>query len=218
MRLARLEAPRSTTEGLTIDVKLAAAGDRAAFERLYRAHVNQVYSLCVRMTADRERAEELTQDAFVRAWEKLTLFRGESSFTTWLYRLTVNVVLNARRTDARCRQRLSVSLDDRAGLRAAGVIPMVAPPFAPGERMDIEAAIAALPVAARRAFVLHDVSGYRHDEIGQMLHITTGGSKSAVHRARRLLRQTLGDGRATPISGRAPVRVTRMSASAGSAA
>src|ERR1051325_11411310 len=79
------------------DVKLAASGDRRAFERLYRSHVNRVFSLCARMVSDRTQAEELTQDVFVRAWEKLHLFRGESSFGTWLHRLTVNVVLNARK-------------------------------------------------------------------------------------------------------------------------
>ena len=83
------------------DVGLAAAGDRRAFERLYRLHVTRVFSLCARMVADRTRAEELTQDVFVRAWEKLYLFRGESAFGTWLHRLAVNVVLNDRKTEGR---------------------------------------------------------------------------------------------------------------------
>src|SRR5262245_44608479 len=83
------------------DVARAAAGDRGAFERLYRLHVNRVFSLCARMVTDRERAEELTQDVFVRAWEKLHLFRGESSFSTWMHRLTLNLVLNPRKIDGR---------------------------------------------------------------------------------------------------------------------
>src|SRR6266851_10274485 len=87
------------------DVARAAAGDRHAFERLYRQHVNRVFSLCARMVTDRGRAEELTQDVFVRAWEKLHLFRGESSFSTWLHRLAVNVVLNARKSDGRMRSK-----------------------------------------------------------------------------------------------------------------
>src|ERR671926_46197 len=89
------------------DVALAAAGDRLAFERLYRAHVNRVYAVCVRMTGDRAQAEELTQDVFVRVWEKLALFRGESAFTTWLHRIAVNVVLNARKSAGRGRTRFS---------------------------------------------------------------------------------------------------------------
>src|SRR5256714_15192632 len=91
--------------GDSADVALAAAGDRQAFERLYRTHTNRVFSLCARMVADRLRAEELTQDVFVRAWEKLHLFRGESSFATWLHRLAVNVVLNDRKTEGRRRSR-----------------------------------------------------------------------------------------------------------------
>jgi DNA-directed RNA polymerase specialized sigma24 family protein len=96
------------------DVAQAAAGDRGAFERLYRQHVNRVFSLCARMVADRTRAEELTQDVFVRAWEKLHLFRGESSFSTWLHRLTVNVVLNARKSEGRQRSRFEASLECRS--------------------------------------------------------------------------------------------------------
>jgi len=87
------------------DVARARSGDRGAFERVYRQHVNRVFSLCARMVSDRARAEELTQDVFVRAWEKLHLFRGESSFATWLHRLTVNVVLNARKVEGRQRSR-----------------------------------------------------------------------------------------------------------------
>jgi len=86
------------------DVALAAAGDRQAFERLYRSHVNRVFALCVRMAGERSLAEELTQDVFVRAWHKLGLYRGESAFGTWLHRLAVNVVLNARKTEGRQRR------------------------------------------------------------------------------------------------------------------
>ena len=165
------------------DVTLAAAGDRRAFERLYRAHVDRVYSLCARMTADRGQAEELTQDVFVRAWEKLALFRGESSFGTWLHRLAVNVVLNQLKSDGRQRKR--VMDDDGAG----AVLP--ARPGTPGDRMDLEKAIASLPPGARRVFVLHDVEGFRHEEIAEQLGITSGGSKAQLHRARLLLREAL---------------------------
>src|SRR5688500_10783608 len=105
MLVATQDVRTATHSNDSADVALAAAGDRRAFERLYRAHVNRVFSVCARMVADRARAEELTQDVFVRAWEKLALFRGESAFTTWLHRLAVNVVLNARKSDTRRRSR-----------------------------------------------------------------------------------------------------------------
>jgi RNA polymerase sigma-70 factor (ECF subfamily) len=170
------------------DVARAAAGDRGAFERLYRQNVNRVFSLCVRMVADRERAEELTQDVFVRAWEKLHLFRGESSFSTWLHRLTVNVVLNARKSDGRQKSRFEEN-DEEAGMDAhAGVVGM---PLAPGDLLDLEQAIAKLPPGARRVFVLHDVEGYKHEEIAEQLGVTSGATKAQLHRARLLLREAL---------------------------
>jgi RNA polymerase sigma-70 factor (ECF subfamily) len=95
--------PPPAAFGADADVALAAAGDRRAFERLYHQHVVHVFSLCARMVSDRPRAEELTQDVFVRAWEKLHLFRGESAFGTWLHRMTVNVVLNAQKSEGRPR-------------------------------------------------------------------------------------------------------------------
>ena len=183
------EARSVVDAGMAADIALAAAGDRRAFERVYRAHVDRVYSVCVRMTADRAMAEELTQDTFVRAWEKLSLFRGESSFATWVHRLAVNVVLNARKADSRLRRHVPVSTDEREDdTGAEAPTPIV---FAPGEWMDIEQAIARLPAGARRVFVLHDVEGYRHEEIGEMLGITAGGSKAQLHRARMLLREAL---------------------------
>ena len=107
-----MTAPTPTSYVADPDVALAAAGDRRAFERLYRQNVTRVFSLCVRMVSDRTRAEELTQDVFVRAWEKLHLFRGEAAFGTWLHRMTVNVVLNARKTEGRQRSRFD---DDDEG-------------------------------------------------------------------------------------------------------
>ena len=171
------------------DVARAAAGDRSAFERLYRDHVNRVYTLCARMVADRGRAEELTQDVFVRAWEKLNLFRGESSFSTWLHRLTVNVVLNARKTDSRMRSRVEETDDDDGGIDA---LPgTIGSPLAPGDLLDLEEAITKLPPGARRVFVLHDVEGYKHEEIAEMLGVTSGATKAQLHRARLLLREAL---------------------------
>jgi RNA polymerase sigma-70 factor (ECF subfamily) len=171
------------------DVARAAAGDRSAFERLYRDHVNRVYTLCARMVADRGRAEELTQDVFVRAWEKLHLFRGESSFGTWLHRLTVNLVLNARKSDGRQRTRFEENDDEMGGMDALpGVVGM---PLAPGDLLDLEEAVERLPPGARRVFVLHDVEGYKHEEIAEMLGVTSGATKAQLHRARLLLREAL---------------------------
>jgi RNA polymerase sigma-70 factor (ECF subfamily) len=170
------------------DVARAAAGDRSAFERVYREHVNRVFSLCARMVSDRARAEELTQDVFVRAWEKLHLFRGESSFGTWLHRLTVNVVLNARKVEGRQRSRYEESDDDAGMDSLPGVVGM---PLAPGDLLDLEEAITRLPPGARRVFVLHDVEGYKHEEIAEMLGVTSGATKAQLHRARLLLREAL---------------------------
>ena len=164
---------------------LAASGDRRAFERLYHLHATRIYSLCVRMVSDRTRADELTQDVFVRAWEKLHLFRGEAAFGTWLHRMAVNVVLNARMSDSRQRSRFE---DDEDGESVSG---LSARPHAPGDRMDLEQAIARLPKGARRVFTLHDVEGYKHEEIAQMLGVTTGATKAQLHRARMLLREAL---------------------------
>lgn len=171
------------------DVARAAAGDRSAFERVYREHVNRVFSLCARMSGDRTRAEELTQDVFVRAWEKLTLFRGESSFSTWLHRLTVNVVLNARKTEGRQRARIEEPSDDDDGIDS---LPgTIGSPLAPGDLLDLEEAVTKLPPGARRVFVLHDVEGYKHEEIAEMLGVTSGATKAQLHRARLLLREAL---------------------------
>ena len=176
-------------ERIAQDVARATAGDRQAFEKLYRVHVNRVFALCVRMTNDRAAAEELTQDVFVRAWQKLSLFRGDSAFGTWLHRLAVNVVLNARKTEGRDRNRFGVRdfEDDDDPIE----VHFTARAFTPGLSIDLEQAIGMLPPGARKVFVLHDVEGYKHEEIAEQLAITTGGSKAQLHRARMLLRKAL---------------------------
>lgn len=186
--VATLEATHSGSHSLETDAALAASGDRHAFERLYRTHVNRVYSLCARMIGDRVRAEELTQDVFVRAWEKLHLFRGESSFATWLHRLAVNVVLNDRKTEGRRRNRFEEEDEEHGMDGFTGVVGM---PLAPGDLLDLEEAITRLPPGARRVFTLHDVEGYKHEEIAEMLGVTTGATKAQLHRARLLLREAL---------------------------
>ncbi len=187
MTAVALSEPVKTIAAYTADpdVGLAAGGDRRAFERLYRMHVTRVFSLCARMVNDSGRAEELTQDVFVRAWEKLHLFRGESAFGTWLHRLTVNVVLNERKTEGRQRSRAE---DDEEG---DAIDHLPSRPHAPGDRMDLEMAINKLPKGARRVFILHDVEGYKHEEIAEMLGVTSGATKAQLHRARMLLRKAL---------------------------
>lgn len=187
--VAIIEASSNHSGSGDSDVARAASGDRNAFERLYRDHVNRVYSLCVRMVSDRERAEELTQDVFVRAWEKLHLFRGESSFSTWLHRLTVNLVLNVRKSDGRQRSRFEENDDEAGGMDALPGV--VGPPLAPGDMLDLEEAVKRLPPGARRVFVLHDVEGFKHEEIAEMLGVTSGATKAQLHRARLLLREAL---------------------------
>jgi len=171
----------------TADVMLAAAGDRRAFERLYRTHVNRVFSLCTRMCGSKVRGEELTQDVFVRAWEKLPQFRGDAQFSTWIHRVAVNIVLTDRKNEARTRKRM-VEDESESGetpLQKASVTPGY------GDRMDITAAMENLPPGARQIFVLHDIEGYKHEEIAEMCGITAGGSKAQLHRARLLLREAL---------------------------
>jgi RNA polymerase sigma-70 factor (ECF subfamily) len=178
-------APNAAPAGADSDVAAAAAGDRRAFERIYRAHIGRVFALCVRMCGDRALAEELTQDVFVRAWGKLGSFRGESAFSTWLHRLAVNVVLNARKSEGRHRARHE-SMDEEGADEVEGTIPI-----APGEMLDVDAAVARLPAGARRVFVLHDVEGYKHEEIAEMSGVTVGACKAQLHRARMLLRRSL---------------------------
>ena len=165
------------------DVARAVAGDTAAFERLYRTHVPRILALTRRM-AGPDRADDLTQDVFVRAWQKLALFRGESSLATWLHRLAVNVVIEHFRVQGVARERFLPDGDE--------LLPNLPTP-ADHPRgwnagMDIDSAVQRLPDGARPVFVLHDVEGYRHDEIGVLLGVSVGTSKSQLHRARMALR------------------------------
>jgi RNA polymerase sigma-70 factor, ECF subfamily len=170
--------------GLDHDVALAAAGDGSAFERLYQTHVARIHSLTRRMLGS-DHADEVTQDIFVRTWQKLGTFRGDSAFSTWLHRLALNVVIERRRSFAIYRGRMS---DDPTALDFATV-----PPARADLRVDFEHAIERLPPGAREIFVLHDVEGYKHREIAELLDITSGTSKRQLHRARMLLREQLGD-------------------------
>lgn len=163
------------------DVRRATAGDMEAFERLYRTHVARIHGLTRRMLGE-EWADELTQDVFVRAWTKLDTFRGDSAFGTWLHRVAVNLVL-ARRKE------LSRSHDRFIGDGEAVVQQATGRMDRPAIRLELEAAVTKLPDGARQVFVLHDVEGYRHREIAELLGVTTGTTKAQLHRARMILRQ-----------------------------
>jgi len=164
------------------DASRAAGGDFRAFERLYRAHVNRIHALARRMLNPDE-ANEATQDVFVRAWQKIGSYRGEAAFGTWLHRLAVNVLLGRRQVLKLERER---HLEDDTVLE---LLPAKA--RHPDLSVDFEAAIVKLPPGARQVFVLHDVEGYRHEEIATLLGVTTGTTKAQLHRARMLLRAHL---------------------------
>jgi RNA polymerase sigma factor (sigma-70 family) len=168
------------------DVALAAQGDTQAFERVYHAHLGRVFNLARRM-AGPEAADEVAQDVFVRVWQKLHTFRGESSFSTWLHRLAVNVIVERFRALGTARDRfLADSEDTLERLPGSGLAPLRY-----DSRIDLDAALKRLPPGARTVFVLHDVEGYRHDEIGKILGVSVGTSKSQLHRARMTLRTHL---------------------------
>lgn len=169
-------------------VEAAQAGDRHAFEKLYRSHCDRIYALCWRMCGcDAAVAEDMVQEAFVRAWNKLGLFRGDSKFGTWLHRLAVNVVLSDRRIRVKRlqREREMVGEVERTLMGDKDV--------SAGLRKDLEAAIAGLPERARTVLLLYDVEGYQHSEIAEMTGMAVGSSKAQLHRARKLVRGILDD-------------------------
>jgi len=165
-------------------VARAQAGDQTAFRELYRQHAGRVYALCLRLTGDGRDAEERTQDVFVRLWDKLRSFRGDSAFSSWLHRLAVNVVLNERRTTGRRERRVMLAEDPDTVVGAQHAAPLHL-------NIDLERAIAELPDGAREVFVLYDIEGYGHGEIAQLVGIAEGTSKAQLFRARRLLREKL---------------------------
>ena len=173
---------RATVEEDELLLRRARQGEVGAFEGLYRRHVARVYALCRRLAGEAVLAEDLTQETFVRAWQGLASFRGESAFSTWLHRVAVNVVLaHLRRSASRPAW---VDLDEATGVETILQ-------FRPGETLDLERAVARLPLRARTVLVLHDVEGYRHDEIATLAGMAVGTSKAQLHRARRLLREAL---------------------------
>lgn len=178
MKTAEPGAPTTDTD----DVALATAGDTRAFERLYRKHVVRIHGLCRRMVGP-ELCEDVVQDVFIRAWEKLELFKGDAAFGTWLYRVAINVCLARREKAGKRRERFR---QDPVAMERAR-----APRQHADHRMDLDQAIETLPPRAREVFVLHDVEGYKHREIGDLLGISAGTSKSQLHEARMALRERL---------------------------
>jgi len=176
-------------------VEQAQAGDQRAFERLYRMHVDAIYGLCLRMVGDPTRAEGLTQDAFVRAWQKLGSFRREGAFGGWLRRLAIRLVIEDRRKAVRSARWLAdeIELETLAESGARGPAGASVPPARVVEILEMERAVAALPAGARMVFLLHDVEGYRHREIAAVAGSSVGTVKAQLHRARMLLRRALAE-------------------------
>jgi RNA polymerase sigma-70 factor, ECF subfamily len=188
--------PAKTVPALKRDCELqivsrAKQGDEEAFAALFQAHKKRVYTLCLRMTGDVADAEDLTQDAFIQVFRKIHAFRGDSAFSTWLYRVAVNTVLMKLRT----RKTREVSLDEPICLEHS---------FVPREyglndlhlqgtidRIALIRAISELPKGYREIFILHEVAGYGHQEIAQLLHCSIGNTKSQLHKARLKIREFL---------------------------
>jgi RNA polymerase sigma-70 factor (ECF subfamily) len=167
-------------------VRQAAAGNQHAFRELYKNNFQRVYAVCLRVSQDRDTADELTQEVFVKAWEKLSSFMFESKFSSWLHSIAVNQFLMMKRSEKRFNERVSelteiMTRENPHGKAKHGF----------DSRIDIETALTKLPEQARMTFVLHDIEGYKHHEISDMMNIEVGTSKAHLHRARRMLREEL---------------------------
>lgn len=177
-------------------IRLAQAGDAAAFEHLYKSHSRRIYALCFRMTGNAALAEDLTQDVFLQVFRKIQTFRAQSAFSTWLYRLAVNIVLMRRRIKRLKETSLEGGSEaegdaprpreiGRADRHLGGVV----------DRLNLKRALRQLPRGYRQIFLLHDVMGYEHHEIAEALGCSVGNSKSQLHKARMRLRTILRNGK-----------------------
>ncbi len=185
------QPPKALTEGEVI--RLAQAGNAAAFEFLYELHSRRVYALCLRMVSNPSDAEDLMQEAFLQLFRKIATFRGESAFSTWLHRMTVNVVLMRLRKKALPVASLEETTEpdeDGGGLRKDVGAPDLRLSGAV-DRVNLERSIDKLPPGYRTVFVLHDVQGYEHNEIAGIMGCSVGNSKSQLHKARTRLRDLL---------------------------
>jgi RNA polymerase sigma-70 factor, ECF subfamily len=165
-------------------IQRAQDGDMAAFESLYREHVGRTYAVALRMLADEAEAEDAVQEIWVRVWERLDSFNGESAFTTWLHRLATNLTLDHLRRRRRLEGRSEPLDHPQARAHSAR-------PDRPGDRMDLERAIAALPEGARTMFVLHEVEGLKCREVAELTGKAEGTVKAQLFRARKLLTEAL---------------------------
>jgi RNA polymerase sigma-70 factor, ECF subfamily len=165
-------------------VSQARAGSHSAFEALYRTHLGNVYGICMRILTDRSRAEEVTQKIFIHAWMKLQSFRGDSRFSSWLYRLSVNMILDELKL---------VGWKNDPEIRNEQTKLTNAPSFEPAHnlRLDLNNAIDSLPRQARIIFVMHDIAGFTHEEIAEAMKLAPGTCKAQLSRARRILREVL---------------------------
>jgi RNA polymerase sigma-70 factor (ECF subfamily) len=174
-------------------ISLAQQGDASAFEHIYRLHSRRVYALCLRMVGNPAEAEDLTQDAFLQLFRKIATFRGESAFSTWLHRLSVNVVLMKLRKKTLPETSLEESTDPEDEVngprREIGGPDLLLTGSI--DRVHLERAIEQLPPGYRQVFVLHDVQGYEHNEIAGLMECSIGNSKSQLHKARMRLRELL---------------------------
>ena len=189
---------KQDTPSLKEAIRLAQQGDAAAFENIYQMHSGRVYALCLRMVGDAVEAEDLTQEAFLQLYRKIGTFRGDSAFSTWLHRLAVNVVLMHLRKkglpQVSLEETLEPSQEDgpRKDIGARDL--MLSGSM---DRVTLERAVSDLPPGYRLVFVLHDVEGYEHNEIADMLECSIGNSKSQLHKARMKLRDLLRTGQQT---------------------
>jgi len=174
---------------------MTSTGDMEKFEEIYHLHHKRVYSICFRMLQNAADAEDLTQQVFIQLFRKLHTFRGESSFTTWLHRLTVNqVLMHFRRRVVKTEKTTedgSTPVRIVTGTENPGRMALI-------DRIALNQAIGQLPLGYRMVFILHDVEGFEHDQIGKMLGCAVGTSKSQLHKARQRLRQLLTGRRTTP--------------------
>jgi RNA polymerase sigma-70 factor (ECF subfamily) len=179
------EAPPNSDYALT---QAAAGGDMSAFEQLYQRHNRRVYSLCLRMTQNVSEAEDLAQEVFIQLFRKVGSFRGDSAFTTWLHRLTVNQVLMHFRKrsvrDEKTTEEGETPEQIVRGTENPNQMPVV-------DRIALDRAIAQLPPGYKSVFILHDVEGHEHEEVARMLGCSVGTSKSQLHKARMKLRKLL---------------------------
>jgi RNA polymerase sigma-70 factor (ECF subfamily) len=188
-----VEPPELTDEDV---VRLAQQGDAVAFEQIYRTHSRRVYALCLRMTGNPADAEELTQDVFLQLLRKIHTFRGDSALSTWLHRMAVNIVLMKLRKKTLPADSLdeSAEADEETGKRCREIGGPDLRLNGSVDRLHLQRAVRQLPFGYKQMFILHDVEGYRHEEIAGILGCSVGNCKSQLHKARMRLRDLLQKG------------------------